>query len=148
MAGGRGPLYCRPEHADGRLIDWGELVQNGAVVYGGVGVNRYVLDYDHPERRPFADIFRVPRDFSFFLPTEADLHIPHGMILNSGRSSMSSDRKGIQFATASFNSGKSTCRTTIHAISRRCWRRSSVLSKATAFALPGAARAPRSNCRR
>jgi ferredoxin-NADP reductase/anaerobic selenocysteine-containing dehydrogenase len=108
MAGGRGPLYCRPEHADGRLIDWGELVQNGAVVYGGVGVNRYVLDYDHPERRPFADIFRVPRDFSFFLPTEADLHIPHGMILNSGRSSMSSDRKGIQFATASFNSGKAT----------------------------------------
>ncbi|MDE0808839.1 MAG: FAD-binding oxidoreductase [Alphaproteobacteria bacterium] len=108
MAGGRGPLYCSPEHADGRPIEWKELVEEGAVVYGGVGVNRYVLDYDKLEKRPFADIFREPRDFSFFVPTEHDLHIPHGMILNSGRSSMSSDRKAIQFATSSFNSGKAT----------------------------------------
>jgi glycine betaine catabolism B len=108
MVGGRGPLYCSPDHADGRPIEWKELVEGGAVVYGGVGVNRYMLDYDKPEQRPFAGIFREPRDFTFFSPTEDDLHIPHGMILNSGRSSMSSDRKAIQFATASFNSGKAT----------------------------------------
>ncbi|MBM85016.1 MAG: hypothetical protein CMM47_03215 [Rhodospirillaceae bacterium] len=108
MAGGRGPLYCRPEHSNGKPIEWRELVEEGAVIYGGVGVKRYTLDYDKPDQRPFADIFREPRDFSFFVPTEDDLHIPHGMILNSGRSSMSSDRKAIQFATASFNSGKAT----------------------------------------
>ncbi len=108
MVAGRGPLYCRPEHADGRPIEWTELVEHGAVVYGGVGVNRYVLDYDNPDRKPFAGIFREPRDFRFFVPTEDDLHIPHGMILNSGRSSLSSDRKAVQFATSTFNSGKAT----------------------------------------
>jgi glycine betaine catabolism B len=108
MAGGSGPLYCSPEHADGRPIEWKELVEHGAIVYGGVGVNRYMLDYDKPDQNPFAGIFKEPRKFTFFVPTEDDLHIPQGMILNSGRSSMSSDRKAIQFATASFNSGKAT----------------------------------------
>ena len=35
MAGGRGPLYCSPEHADGRPIEWKELVEEGAVVSAG-----------------------------------------------------------------------------------------------------------------
>ena len=36
------------------------------------------------------------------------LHIPHGIIFNSGRSTLSTDRKAIQFATSTFNSGKAT----------------------------------------
>ncbi|MBM3510602.1 MAG: 2Fe-2S iron-sulfur cluster binding domain-containing protein [Alphaproteobacteria bacterium] len=108
MAGGSGPLYCRPEHTDGRPIAWSELVARGSIVYGGVGVNRYVLDYAKPDHAPFADIFRKPARFKFFVPTEKDLYIPHGIILNSGRSSLSADRKRIQFATSTFNSGKAT----------------------------------------
>ena len=108
MAGGSGPLYCRPEHADGRPIGWAELVERGSIVYGGVGTNRYLLDYAKPDHVPFADIFRRPARFKFFVPTEKDLHIPHGIILNTGRSSLSADRKRIQFATSTFNSGKAT----------------------------------------
>ena len=108
MAGGSGPLYCRPEHADGRPIEWRELAERGSIIYGGVGETRYVLDYDKPGHQPFGDIFRQPRRFKFFLPTEADLHVPHGIIMNSGRSSLSSDRKRIQFAMSTFNSGKAT----------------------------------------
>lgn len=67
-----------------------------------------MLDYDKPGHEPFADIFRQPRKFTFFEPTEDDLHIPHGIIFNSGRSSLSTDRKAIQFATSTFNSGKAT----------------------------------------
>ena len=108
MSGGKSPLYCRPEHADGRLIEWQELIDQGSIIYGGVGVNRYVLDYDKPDHEPFSDIFRQPRKFTFFEPTEEDLHIPHGIIFNSGRSTLSTDRKAIQFATSTFNSGKAT----------------------------------------
>ncbi|MSO75317.1 MAG: 2Fe-2S iron-sulfur cluster binding domain-containing protein [Alphaproteobacteria bacterium] len=108
MAGGSGPLYCRPEHADGRPIAWRELVEQGSIVYGGVGRNRYMLDYATPDHQPFADIYRQPRPFKFFRPTEADMHIPHGIIMNSGRSSLTSDRKRIQFAMSTFNSGKAT----------------------------------------
>ncbi|HSD60916.1 MAG TPA: FAD-binding oxidoreductase [Burkholderiales bacterium] len=42
------------------------------------------------------------------IPTERDLRIPHGIILNTGRSALSDDRKLIQFATSTFNSGKAT----------------------------------------
>jgi len=108
MAGGQGPLYCRPEHADGRPIAWPELVERGSIVYGGVGTRRFVLDYDKPGHMPFADIFRRPRRFRFFAPTEQDLAVPSGVIMNSGRSSLSADRKAIQFATSTFNSGKAT----------------------------------------
>ena len=108
MEGGCGPLYCRPEHANGEKIEWRELVEKGSVVYGGVGENRYTLDYDTPGHEPFADIYRNPRNFQFFTPNEDDLHIPHGIIMNSGRSSLSADRKAIQFATTTFNSGKAT----------------------------------------
>jgi len=108
MSGGNGPLYCRPEHEDGRLIEWEELIERGSIIYGGVGVHRYMLDYAKPGHQPFADIFRRPRKFEFFEPTENDLHIPHGIIFNSGRSSLSTDRKAIQFATSTFNSGKAT----------------------------------------
>ena len=108
MNGGSGPLYCRPEHPDGRPIEWGELLEEGSIIYGGVGVNRYVLDYDQPDRSPFGDIYRKPGPFIFFLPTEFDLSFPEGIILNSGRSTLSDDRERIRFAISTFNSGKAT----------------------------------------
>lgn len=108
MNGGSGALYCRPEHADGRPIEWDEIIDRGSLLYGGVGVSRYRLDYDDGNHQPFGDIYRRPRKFTFFTPTDEDLQIPEGIILNSGRSSMSSDRKAIQFATQTFNSGKAT----------------------------------------
>lgn len=43
MSGGMGPLYCRPEHADGRPIAWEELLDRGSLVYGGVGTTRLEL---------------------------------------------------------------------------------------------------------
>ena len=107
MSGGSGPLYCRPEHADGRPIAWHELLA-GSVIYGGVGTTRFRLDYDREDAQPFGDVYRRPTRFKFFTPTEEDLHFPEGVILNSGRSSLSDDRAAVQFATNSFNSGKAT----------------------------------------
>ena len=107
MSGGRGPLYCRPEHKNGEPIRWEELLER-PLVYGGVGETRYVLDYDDPDALPFSDIFRRPASFKFFVPTARDLEFPAGIILNSGRSSLSDDRTAIQFATSTFNSGKAT----------------------------------------
>jgi ferredoxin-NADP reductase len=108
LGGGSGPLYCRPEHADGRPIEWAELLARGSVVYGGVGATRYRLDYDDPETVPFRDVFRRPRRFTFFVPTPDDLRIPGGIILNSGRSSLSEDPDRVRFAIGTFNSGKGT----------------------------------------
>lgn len=108
MSGGSGPLYCRPERADGTPIVWSELLQEGSLVYGGVGENRYVLDYEKPGHEPFADVFRRPRKFRFFTPTNQDLAIPEGVLLNSGRSTLSDDPARIRFATSTFNSGKAT----------------------------------------
>ncbi|TQS20817.1 2Fe-2S iron-sulfur cluster-binding protein [Microbispora sp. KK1-11] len=108
LHGGSGPLYCAFDHADGTPIRWGELLRSHSVVYGGVGVNRYLLDYADPDASPFRDIYRAPRLFTFFVPTEADLFLPEGIVLNSGRSSLSDDRRRIRFATSTFNSGKAT----------------------------------------
>jgi ferredoxin-NADP reductase/anaerobic selenocysteine-containing dehydrogenase len=108
MNGGSGPLYCRPEHSDGRAIQWHELLEAGSIIYGGVGTHRFMLNYDDPNCVPFRDIFRKPGLFKFFHPTEADLHMPGGIILNSGRSGLMDDRKRIRYATTSFNSGKAT----------------------------------------
>ena len=108
MCGGLGPLYCSPEHADGSAIAWQEFLDQGSVVYGGVGETRFVLDYESPEHHPFRDVFRKPRNFQFFLPTEDDLAVPEGIILNSGRSCLSDDRARVRFAIATFNSGKAT----------------------------------------
>ena len=108
MEGGVGPLYCRPEHADGRPIAWQDLLDSGSIVYGGVGTTRYRLDYDDPEHVPFNDVFRQPRRFRFFVPTEQDLELPAGIVLNSGRSTLSDERSAVRFATVSFNSGKAT----------------------------------------
>lgn len=108
FSAGSGPLYCRPDHADGSPIAWNEVLERGSIVYGGVGTTRYRLDYDDPEHVPFADIYRRPRTFTFFVPTEDDLRLPEGTIFNSGRSTMSDDRQRIRFATATFNSGKAT----------------------------------------
>jgi ferredoxin-NADP reductase/anaerobic selenocysteine-containing dehydrogenase len=108
MSGGRGPLYCRPDHVDGRPIDWAELLEHGQIYYGGVGKTRAKLDYDNPDHHAFRDVFRRPSRFKFFVPTEDDLVIPEGTILNSGRSPLSDERERIAFATATFNSGKAT----------------------------------------
>lgn len=108
MSGGSGPLYCRPEHENGTPIGWHELVEKGTIVYGGVGTSRYRLDYDDPDHVPFRDIYRRPRKFTFFVPTEGDMGIPDGIILNSGRSTLSDDRAKIRFAVSTFNSGKAT----------------------------------------
>lgn len=106
LGGGSGPLYCRFEHADGRPIEWAELLERGAIVYGGVGTTRYVLDYDREP--PFRDVYRRPRPFTFFVPEAVDLAVPDGVILNSGRSSLSEDAERVRFAIGTFNSGKST----------------------------------------
>jgi hypothetical protein len=73
-----------------------------------VGTSRFVLDHDRPGDGPFADIFRRPRKFAFFVPTAADLDYPMGVLLNSGRGTLSDERVAIQFATSSFTSGKAT----------------------------------------
>ena len=108
MGSGRGPLYCSPEHSDGKPIQWEELLKAGSLLYGGVGKSRYVLDYNSPERSPFGDIYRNPGRFKFFIPTEPDLSFPDGIILNTGRSQLSDDRELVRFATSTFNSGKAT----------------------------------------
>src|SRR5690606_23708930 len=94
--------------ADGTPIKWEELLEEGSLIYGGVGVNRYVLDYENPDATPFRNIYREPGRFRFFCPTEDDLAVPDGIIFNSGRSSLSDDRQRIHFATSTFNSGKAT----------------------------------------
>jgi anaerobic selenocysteine-containing dehydrogenase len=106
--GKRGPLYCLPTHPDGRLVQWSDLLDNSGVVYGGVGTSRYMLDYDDPKAAPFADIYRRPGCFRFFLPTEQDLQFPEGLVLNSGRSTLSDDKELVRFASTTFNSGKAT----------------------------------------
>jgi anaerobic selenocysteine-containing dehydrogenase len=108
MSGGRGPLYCRPDHDDGEPIQWRELLEKGSIVYGGVGTSRFMLDYDNPAHMPFRDIYRNPRPFTFFGPSDEDLRIPGGVILNSGRSTLSDDKARIRFAVGTFNSGKAT----------------------------------------
>lgn len=108
MQSGSGPLYCLPAHADGRPIEWAELLAAGSVVYGGVGTHRFRLDYDDPNAAPFRDIYCRPSKFKFFTPTEADLKMPTGIILNSGRSTLSDDRTRVRYATSTFNSGKAT----------------------------------------
>jgi hypothetical protein len=105
MSGGQAPLYCRPEHASGAPIHWAELCEAGSIVYGGVGSTRFRLDEG---ATPFRDIYRRPRPFRFFVPTERDLAIPEGIVLNSGRSCLSDDKARIRFAIGTFNSGKAT----------------------------------------
>jgi hypothetical protein len=106
--GRTGKLYCLPAGEDGRPIAWAELLERGSVVYGGVGRTRYRLDPDDPGCTPFRDIFGRPGRFRFFVPTEADLAVPAGTILNSRRSTLTDDAARVRFAIATFNSGKAT----------------------------------------
>jgi len=106
--GEHGPLYCLPTHPDGRPVQWVDLIENAGVIYGGVGTHRYMLDYDDPEAMPFRDIYRRPGCFKFFVPTEVDLQVPEGLVLNSGRSTLSDDKELVRFASSTFNSGKAT----------------------------------------
>src|SRR5262249_654300 len=46
--------------------------------------------------------------FTFFVPTDTDLHLPDGIVLNSGRSTLTDNKARIRFAAATFNSGKAT----------------------------------------
>ncbi|MCA9705574.1 MAG: molybdopterin-dependent oxidoreductase [Myxococcales bacterium] len=107
MQAGSGPLYCLPRHADGRLVEWSELLDD-SVIYGGVGTTRFMLDYDDPNAVPYRNIYCEPGSFRFFVPSEEDLESPDGLILNSGRSTLSDDRELVRFATSTFNSGKAT----------------------------------------
>ena len=107
-ADGLGPIYCRPEHADGSIIRWDELLEQGEIIYGGVGTHRYLLDYDNPDHVPFRDIWRRPGNFRFFVPVEADLELVDGIVLVTGRSSLSDEMARVRFAIATFNSGKAT----------------------------------------
>jgi anaerobic selenocysteine-containing dehydrogenase len=102
--GGDRPLYCRPEHADGRPIAWEELLLQGTVLSGGVGVSRQVLS---ETETPFQDIYRQPTRFHFFTPTPKDVSYPSGLVLNSGRSQLSTEPARTVYALATFNSGKS-----------------------------------------
>lgn len=102
--GGGQPLYCRPEHADGRPITWEELLLQGSVLSGGVGVSRQVLS---AMAAPFQDIYRRPTRFHFFTPTKNDLSFPSGLVLNSGRSQLSTEPARTVYALSTFNSGKS-----------------------------------------
>ncbi len=108
MGGGVGPLYCRPEHADGRPIPWTELLERGSLYYGGMGTTRFKLDYAKADATPFRDVLRRPTRFRFFCPTDADLEIPTGTLFNSGRATLSDEREKIAFAIGTFNSGKAT----------------------------------------
>ncbi|MDF1662862.1 MAG: molybdopterin dinucleotide binding domain-containing protein, partial [Planctomycetota bacterium] len=106
--GRMGAVYCRPEHESGAAITWAELVEQGSVVYGGVGTTRYLLNSEDPEHFPFADKFRNARKFQFFTPTSRDIELPTGILLNSGRSTLSDNMPRIRFAISTFNSGKAT----------------------------------------
>jgi anaerobic selenocysteine-containing dehydrogenase len=106
--GAHGPLYCLPTHPDGRLVEWSDLIAEPGVVYGGVGTTRYMLDYDDPAAVPFRDVYRRPGRYRFFVPTEVDLQVPEGLMLNSGRSTLSDDKELVRFASTTFNSGKAT----------------------------------------
>jgi len=108
--GRKGRLYCYPSDAHGEAIRWDDLLSAGHLIYGGVGTTRYVLDPDDPDCTPYGDLFGNPTLFEFFEPTDGDLAIPDGTILNSGRSAVSENPKDVAFATATFNSGKATPR--------------------------------------
>ncbi len=108
LHGGNGPLYCSFDHANGEPIDWQELVTAGSLLYGGVGKNRFMLDYKDEHCHPFKDIYRKPGAFKFFSPQPEDLELPTGIILNSGRGTLSNNPQRIRFATSTFNSGKAT----------------------------------------
>lgn len=103
-----GKLYCKPEDADGNTIEWSSLVESGNCLYGGLGETRYILDYDNAEYQPFSNIYGQPTKFQFFNPSESDMSLPEGYVLNTGRSTLSDNLKQIRFALSTFNSGKST----------------------------------------
>lgn len=106
--GRKGPLYCRIVDDRGRPFEWKEVMDKGSFIYGGVGSTRYRLDYEKTDHQPFADIFCKAGNYKFFVPTESDLAIPEGPILITGRGVLLDDKKRIQFATSTFNSGKAT----------------------------------------
>lgn len=106
MSAGKGPLYCRPEYEDGFPIQWHDLMHRQEITYGGVGTRRCRIDYETEDQSPFADIFRQPQLFNFFTPSEEDLQLIEGLILNSGRSALSDDPVRLRYARETFNSGK------------------------------------------
>ena len=108
LHGDQKPLYCSFDDADGHPIQWDDLLSRGSMIYGGVGVDRYLLDYENPDAVPFRNIYRDPGFFTFFRPTERDLDFPTGIVFNSGRAALADDRRRTMFAMATFNSGKAT----------------------------------------
>ncbi|PIQ23609.1 hypothetical protein COW36_14185 [bacterium (Candidatus Blackallbacteria) CG17_big_fil_post_rev_8_21_14_2_50_48_46] len=100
----RGPLYCRPEHADGLPVSWDELLSQGSLIYGGVGTSRHRQEPSKPAL--FHDLYRGPVSFKFLLPQANELELPEGIVLNSGCSTLSDHAGWIRFAIGSFHSGK------------------------------------------
>ncbi|MBV1860472.1 MAG: hypothetical protein KUG77_18815, partial [Nannocystaceae bacterium] len=104
----KGALYCRHVDHKGQHIELADLLYKGPTLYGGVGKTRYVYDPERPDASMFADIYGEPRLFQFFTPTAADLVLPQGIVLNSGRAAVIREPARVAFATATFNSGKHT----------------------------------------
>ncbi|MBJ96060.1 MAG: hypothetical protein CMP23_16470 [Rickettsiales bacterium] len=104
----QGELYCMPRDEQGIQISWARLLEEGNLIYGGVGNNRFLLDYEAADALPFKDIYGRAHSFHFFTPTEEDLSIPAGIVLNSGRASMTGNRTELRYAIDTFNSGKAT----------------------------------------
>lgn len=105
--GGCAEIYCSFKDNSGAAIKWDDLLTHGSVVYGGVGTTRFQLNYKNPGQ-PFKDIYGEPRSFNFFTANKDDLVMPDGIIMNSGRSSMSDQQRRIDFSVGTFNSGKAT----------------------------------------
>lgn len=101
-----GDLYNRPLHADGRPVSWEDLLAQGSLIHGGVGSRRQILDYDDAQAAPFRDLHGQPVAYTFFVPSEADLGLPRGLILCTGRSALSEQSARTAFAVSTFNSGK------------------------------------------
>jgi hypothetical protein len=100
----RGPLYCRPEHNPNQPITWEEILSSGSLIYGGVGTTRH--RQGDPENPPFQNIYREKVSFRFFVPQDADLSLPTGIVLNSGSSTLSDNIANIRYAISSFHSNK------------------------------------------
>ncbi|MBF2052513.1 MAG: hypothetical protein IGS03_03500 [Candidatus Sericytochromatia bacterium] len=79
------PLYCQPRHPDGRIITWEELLQAGSLIHGGVGSTRQRLDASQPQALPLQNLYGEPVRFRFFTPSSADLELPRGIVLCTGR---------------------------------------------------------------
>ena len=117
----------KDELIDGSLIEAGDVVigvassglhSNGFSLVRKIVLERAGLAIDDPLEE-FGQtvgeilltptrIWRRPGNFRFFVPVEADLELVDGIVLVTGRSSLSDEMARVRFAIATFNSGKAT----------------------------------------